>query len=120
MKVEEEQIRDVVIKRRLRGVTPDEWKAFITHIPGDALQETQFKIALMFTGQLDESEAHFPQTIVYSPKTTKLDFVSNWTMRFWEPDFAFMFAEKQSDSHLSRPTQPFPVDIPTNRLLSSI
>lgn len=93
--VEEEQIRDLMKKRVLRGVTQDEWKVFIRTTPKQTLKSADFDIALMFTGQRDDSEAEFQATMVYDHDTGHMEMISNWTQRYWEPDTGFLFAEKK-------------------------
>lgn len=89
--VEEDQIRELVEQRQLRGVSQAEWRAFVQTTP---LRGIDFNIALMFTGQLDDSEARFPATMVYSPSLGEMRVVSNWTQPLWNKDHAFLFAEK--------------------------
>ncbi len=92
--VEEEQIRDLVNKRQLRGLTEDEWNAFVATTPRQAFAELDFSIALMFTAQRDDTEAHLLATVVYNPRKNMIEIISNWIKRSWSCDFAFMFSEK--------------------------
>lgn len=97
--VKEEQIRDLVQERKLRVVTPDEWVDFLAD---QRLEKADCDIALMFTGQWDDSEARFPATMVYRTHTREMEMVSNWLRVYWEPGYAFLFAEESPEHHRVR------------------